>query len=96
LEFLSMAQTSREARRLLYWWENRHTHGSVRLKRIKRIKKRLGDRLPRFSELGVIPDNRSTLVQSLLIRSCHTSTTLCGRCVAEVWRGCGPTLGTLW
>ena len=34
--------------------------------------------------------------KSLLIRSCHTSTTLCGRCVAEVWRGCGPTLGTLW
>ena len=58
-----MAQTFREVRRLLYWWENRHTHGSVWLKRVKRIKKRLGDRLPRFSELGVIPDNRSTLAQ---------------------------------
>ena len=34
--------------------------------------------------------------ESLLIRPRHTSTTLCGRCVAEVWRGCGPTLGTLW
>ena len=33
------------------------------MKRVKRIKKRLGDRLSRFSELGIIPDNRSTLAQ---------------------------------
>ena len=53
-----------------------------------------------MAQLKFAADTRSMFNKpagtSLLIRPRHTSTTLCDQSVAEVWRGCGPTLGTLW
>ena len=85
--YVRLAQEMRMALRMARSIREGHKVGWLIARRLK--VKGVGIQLPCLAK-----DTRYKV--SLLIRPRHTSTTLCGQSVAEVWRGCGPTLGTLW